>query len=249
MKPCYATVVPSPTSNPKLTFSWTTIPGPTELTCHELIKTSTVSLKNNSTHHLIMMKVVLHSKRVSYYLPLKRWSAKEQLALATLQHLFSSHSVYWPSRNYYPYWTHLFLLLIVQESGGLLPLLYYWKLGNLLLKVHFFTPSDLHHVLSNFRNAFLLIVFITRFCFISNTFINNARLKMAKNQGNTNRHPEAKLCYLKTFYVYHPCYRPEKIEHILKNKQKNRYACVHEIIRLIIIKMKLNMKKDHIHTT
>ena len=68
---------------------------------------------------------------------------------------------------------------------------------------------------------------------------------MAKNQGNTNQHPEAKLCYLKK----HPCYCPEKIEHILKNKQKNRYACVHETIRLIIIKMKLNMKKDHIHTT
>ena len=139
-----------------------------------------------------MMKVVLHSRRVSYYLPWKRWSVKEQLALATLQHLFSSD-------HYYPYWTHLFLLLIVQESGGLLPSLYYWKLGNLLLKVHFFTPSDLHHVLSNFRNTFLLIVFITRFCFISNTFINNARLKMVKSQGNTKQHPEAKLLPFENF--------------------------------------------------
>ena len=31
--------------------------------------------------------------------------------------------------------------------------------------------------------------------------------------------------------------------HILKNKQKNEYVCIHEIIRLIIMKMKMKMKK------
>ena len=30
---------------------------------------------------------------------------------------------------------------------------------------------------------------------------------------------------------------------ILKNKQKNKYVSIHEIIRLIIIKMKIKMKK------
>ena len=33
----------------------------------------------------------------------------------------------------------------------------------------------------------------TRFFFISNTFISNARLKSAKNQANAKQHPEAEL--------------------------------------------------------
>ena len=143
----------------KPTFSWTTMPGSADLTCHELIKISTINSKYNSTHHLLMEKAVIHSKWVSFYLPLKRWSAKEQLALRTFLQLFSSHSVLWPSRNYYPYSTQLFLLLIVQESGGLLSLFHYWKLGS-LVKLHLSTPSVLHQVLLNFWKAFLLIVFI-----------------------------------------------------------------------------------------
>ena len=33
------------------------------------------------------------------------------------------------------------------------------------------------------------------------------------------------------------------IGHILKSKQKNKYVCIHEIIWLIIMKMKMKMKK------
>ena len=32
------------------------------------------------------------------------------------------------------------------------------------------------------------------------------------------------------------------IGHILKNKQNNKCVCIHEIIRLIIMKMKMKMK-------
>ena len=38
------------------------------------------------------------------------------------------------------------------------------------------------------------------------------------------------------------------MEHILKNKQKDKCVCIHEIIRLIIMKMKMKMKKDQIDT-
>ena len=33
---------------------------------------------------------------------------------------------------------------------------------------------------------------------------------------------------------------------ILKNKQRNKCVCIHEIIRLIMMKMKMKMKEDHI---
>ena len=32
------------------------------------------------------------------------------------------------------------------------------------------------------------------------------------------------------------------MQHILKNKQKNKRVCIHEIIRLIIIKLKVKLK-------
>ena len=34
-------------------------------------------------------------------------------------------------------------------------------------------------------------------CFISNTFIGNARLKLAKNQAKSKQHPEAELLLFK----------------------------------------------------
>ena len=61
-KQCPTTVVPSPTSNPKPTFSYTTMPGLANLTCHELIKISTVNSKNDSTHHPLTMNAVVQFK-------------------------------------------------------------------------------------------------------------------------------------------------------------------------------------------
>ena len=54
-----------------------------------------------------------------------------------------------PSTNHYPYSAHLFLLLTVQESGGLHSSFRYWMLRN-LVKLHLFAPSVLHPGLSNF---------------------------------------------------------------------------------------------------
>ena len=50
------------------------------------------------------------------------------------------------------------------------------------------------------------------------------------------------FCYLKIIHILHPRYHPKIIGHILKNKQKNKCVCIHEIIRLIIMKMKMKMK-------
>ena len=54
--------------------------------------------------------------------------------------------------------------------------------------------------------------------FISNTFISNARLEMAKNQAKAKQQPETKplLCFL------HPCYHPNIIGDTLKNVVKKK---------------------------
>ena len=48
--------------------------------------------------------------------------------------------------------------------------------------------------------------------------------------------------YLKIIHILHPSYHPKIIGHVLKNKQKNICVCIHEIIRLIIKKMKMQKK-------
>ena len=56
------------------------------------------------------------------------------------------------------------------------------------------------------------------------------------------------FCYMKIIHVLHPRYHPKIIGHILKNMQKNKCICVHEIIRLTIMKMKIKMKnRSHRH--
>ena len=59
--------------------------------------------------------------------------------------------------------------------------------------------------------------------------------------GNTLR---LNFCYWKIIHIAHPHphYHPKIIGHILKNKQISKCVCIHEIIRLIIMKMKMKMK-------
>ena len=79
--------------------------------------------------------------------------------------------------------------------------------------------------------------------FISNTFISNARLKLAKNQLNAKQHPETELLLFENLHIFHQRYHPKIIEHILKTKQKNKCVCMHEIIRFILMKKKMKIKK------
>ena len=50
------------------------------------------------------------------------------------------------------------------------------------------------------------------------------------------------FCYLKIIHILHTRYHPWITGHILKAKQKNKYVCIYEIIRLIIMKIKMKMK-------
>ena len=72
--------------------------------------------------------------------------------------------------------------------------------------------------------------------YISNNYISNARQKIKQMLSNTLR---LKFYYLKIVPILHPRYHPKIIGHILKNKQKNKCVCIHNIIRSITMKMKI----------
>ena len=77
---------------------------------------------------------------------------------------------------------------------------------------------------------------------ISNTFISNTRLKLAKNQVNAKQHPEAVL-FLFENYSHSSSTLLSKNRSYSKNyKQKNKCVCFHEIMWLIIMKMETKMK-------
>ena len=72
--------------------------------------------------------------------------------------------------------------------------------------------------------------------FISNTFISNARVKLAKNQANAKQKPEAELELFENF---------SHSSSMLSSKNKRTYfknVSVHEIIQLIIMKTKMEKK-------
>ena len=56
------------------------------------------------------------------------------------------------------------------------------------------------------------------------------------------------FCYLKIIPILHPHYHSKVIGHILKSKQKKKCVCIHEIIRLIILKMKMQKNnRSHLY--
>ena len=97
----------------------------------------------------------------------------------------------------------------------------------------------------NFMHSyFLMYTVICIWCFISNTFITKPGWNW--NQANAKQHPEIELLLFENYSHSSSRYHPKIIEQILKNKQKNKCVCFHEIIRLIILKMEMKMKnKSH----
>ena len=59
---------------------------------------------------------------------------------------------------------------------------------------------DVSWLTLNMREAFLQYASLHAFCLISNTFISNTRLKLAKNQANAKQHPEADLLTSKNYW-------------------------------------------------
>ena len=78
---------------------------------------------------------------------------------------------------------------------------------------------------------------------ISNSFISNARLKLAKIKQMLSNILRLNNFYLKIIRILHPRYHPKIIGHVLWNKQTNKWVYIHEIIRLIIMNMKMKMTK------
>ena len=84
------------------------------------------------------------------------------------------------------------------------------------------------------------------FFFTSNTFISNTRLKLAKNQANAKQHPQAELLPFENYSHSTSTLSSKNDWTYPKNKQKNKCVCIHEVIRLIILKMKMK-KKNRSH--
>ena len=80
--------------------------------------------------------------------------------------------------------------------------------------------------------------FITK----SNTFISNPRLKFAKNQANAKQNPEADLVLFENYSSSSFTLSSKNNRIYSKNKQKSKCVCIHEIIRFIIMKIKMKMK-------
>ena len=77
---------------------------------------------------------------------------------------------------------------------------------------------------------------ITSFFFISNTFLSNARLKLAKIKQKLSNTLKLNFSYLKIIRFLHP---PKIIGDFLKNVQKNKYVCLIEVIWLKTMKMRM----------
>ena len=78
--------------------------------------------------------------------------------------------------------------------------------------------------------------------FICNTFISNARLKLAKNQANAKQHPEPVILLFENYWHFSSMLLTKSNRAYSKNKQKHKCACIHGIILLILMKMKTKMK-------
>ena len=104
------------------------------------------------------------------------------------------------------------------------------------------SPYGVMHVFSNILYGLNKV----HSFFIYSAFISNARLKLEKNQANAKQHLEAELLLFEIIHILHSRYHLKIVGHILKNK----YFCIHDIIRLIIMKMKIKMKnKSHRYDT
>ena len=90
----------------------------------------------------------------------------------------------------------------------------------------------------------LILTIIQTFFPLSNTFASNARLalnwlkikEMLRNTLSLN------FCYMKIIHILYPRYHQKIVGHTLTYKQNNKCVCIHEIIRLKIMKMKMKMK-------
>ena len=78
--------------------------------------------------------------------------------------------------------------------------------------------------------------------FISNTFIRNTRLKLAKNRTKARQHPEAELLLFENYSLSLSILASKVNVRYSKKFVKNKCVCLNKIMWLIIMKMRLKMK-------
>ena len=66
--------------------------------------------------------------------------------------------------------------------------------------------------------------------FISNTFISNARLKLAKNQAKTTQHLEVELLLFENYLLSSSKRSSKNIMRYSKKYTKNKCVCFNEVI-------------------
>ena len=103
---------------------------------------------------------------------------------------------------------------------------------------------DVFWLIFNMREAFLQYASQHSFFKKSNTFISNSRLKLAKIKQILSNTLRLNFWHAKIIGILHPRYHLTITGYILKNKQKNKHVCIHNIMQLIMMKMKTKMKKD-----
>ena len=72
--------------------------------------------------------------------------------------------------------------------------------------------------------------------------MSKTRLKLAKIQASARQNPEAELLLFKNYLA-------KIIGHFLKNKQKNKCVCIHEIITVNYNENEDENEKDNIDST
>ena len=90
------------------------------------------------------------------------------------------------------------------------------------------------------KPAYMLMSEIHAF-YISNAFITDTRLKLAKNQANANPHPEAELLLFENYSLSSSMLSSKTNMRYSKKRAKNKCVLFNEI-KIIIMKMKVKMK-------
>ena len=78
--------------------------------------------------------------------------------------------------------------------------------------------------------------------FISNTFISNARFKFAKNQTKAKQHLEVEFLLFENYSLSSSTLSPRNNKKYSKKYTKNKYVCLSEVIWLMTMKVRLDMK-------
>ena len=82
----------------------------------------------------------------------------------------------------------------------------------------------------------------THFFYISNTFISNARLKLAKDQAKAKQHPESERLLFENYSLSLSRLSPKNNRRYSKKCTKNKCVCFNEVIWLMTMKVRLKMK-------